>query len=131
MGYKGNDGLNEARFQLRVKRKTPLLDLMSEDELGILFGCTTKTLYYWRREFSMPYITLGRDVYYSETQIYRWMLSRQVQITKTEEEETELPIVYKNTPTVSKKQKSVSGKLEESKASSKENKDSFNALSEK
>jgi len=85
MGYKTNDRLNEARAVARTKRKTPLSDIMPEGELAEWLGCSEDTIARYRNEEGLPFIKIGRDVYFSETQVYLWMLSKQVVIEKGEE----------------------------------------------
>jgi len=95
MGYKTNDGLNEARAIARTKRKTPLSDIMTEGELAEWFGCSQDTIARYRNEEGLPFIKIGRDVYFSETQVYLWALSRQIVIVKGDAEEpTELHVIY-------------------------------------
>ena len=85
MGYKTNDRLNESRAIARTKRKTPLSDIMPEGELAEWLGCSEDTIARYRNEEGLPFIKIGRDVYFSETQVYLWMLSKQVVIEKGEE----------------------------------------------
>lgn len=59
------------------KHKQPLDDIMTEPDLAILLGCTEETLWTYRRDLALPYIKVGRDVYYSQRRVYKWLLSRE------------------------------------------------------
>jgi len=99
VSYKGNDGLNDAFAKRWGKSKSPLIDIIPEEILARdIFGCeNAKTVYEWRRNYGLPFIPLGRDTYYSETQVYRWLLSLQKQIVKDPGNggEIEIPIIYR------------------------------------
>ena len=62
---------------LKKKHKRPLDDIIFEVDLAILLGRTQETLWNWRNERGLPYIPIGRDVFYSEKSVVKWMLSQE------------------------------------------------------
>lgn len=74
MGYK--DGkLGESL--LKGRRKNPLDDIMTEDILAEIMGCTPALIASWRENEHLPYIRIGRDCYYSAKTVFQWFLSRE------------------------------------------------------
>ena len=71
MAYKGA-GLLDG---YKKKTKQPLDDIIPEESLAEVFGCTMDTLYLYRQELGLPYIKVGRDVYYSQASVYQWLKS--------------------------------------------------------
>jgi len=59
------------------KHKQPLDDIMTEEDLAIILGCALDTLYVYRRDLRLPYIKVGKDVYYSQKAVYDWFISLQ------------------------------------------------------
>lgn len=70
MSIKGFKGIDK-------KHKQPLDDILTEGDLAVLLGCTEETLRLYRRDLELPYIKVGRDVYYSQRRVYEWLLSRE------------------------------------------------------
>jgi len=62
---------------VRKKHKQPLDDIMTEADLAILVDKSQDTLWEWRGERGLPYIKVGKDVYYSQKAVYNWLLSLQ------------------------------------------------------
>ena len=56
-------------------RKQPLDDILTEETLAELFGCDMRTIYVYRQELGLPYIKVGRDIYYSQKSVYNWLKS--------------------------------------------------------
>jgi len=55
--------------------KQPLDDILTEESLAEIFGCNIKTIYVYRQELGLPYIKVGRDIYYSQKTVYNWLKS--------------------------------------------------------
>jgi len=73
-----NHTIGENRFNSLVKKhKRPLDDIIFEADLAILLGRTQETLWNWRNEKGLPYIPIGRDIFYSERSVVKWILSRE------------------------------------------------------
>ena len=73
-----NETVGENRFNtLAKKHKRPLDDIIFEADLAILLGRTQETLWNWRNELGLPYIPVGRDIFYSEKSVVKWILSRE------------------------------------------------------
>ena len=71
-----NETIGENRLNsLGKKQKRPLDDIIFEADLAILLGRTQETLRNWRNEKGLPYIPIGRDIFYSEKSVVKWMLS--------------------------------------------------------
>ena len=62
----------------KKKVKQPLDDIMTESDLAEIFDCTVDTLYLYRKDLGLPYIKVGRDIYYSQKSVYNWLLSLEV-----------------------------------------------------
>jgi len=74
MGYKGNTGFDKA---LQGKRKNLLIDdIITKEVLAICLGCCEKTITTYQ-ELGLPYIPLGRDIYFSTLTVYKWLMSRE------------------------------------------------------
>lgn len=73
-----NETIGENRLNsLGKKHKRPLDDIIFEADLAILLGRTQETLWNWRNELDLPYIPVGRDIFYSERSVVKWILSRE------------------------------------------------------
>lgn len=70
MGYK--DSQLEG---YKKKHRQPLDDILREEDMTILLGCSIETLWLYRRDLGLPYIKIGRDVYYSQKSVYKWFQS--------------------------------------------------------
>ncbi len=62
---------------LTKKHKQPLDDIMTEADLAILLDRSQERIWIYRQEKGLPYIKVGRDVYYSQKAVYDWLLSLQ------------------------------------------------------
>lgn len=73
-----NGTKGENRFDTFArKHKRPLDDIIFEADLAILLGTTQETLWNYRNEKGLPYITIGRSIFYSEKSLVKWMLSQE------------------------------------------------------
>ena len=73
-----NGTKGENRFNTFTrKHKRPLDDIIFEADLAILLGRTQETLWNWRNKLGLPYIPVGRDIFYSEKSVVKWILSRE------------------------------------------------------
>ena len=73
-----NGTKGENRFNTFTrKHKRPLDDIIFEADLAILLGRTQETLWNWRNKLDLPYIPVGRDIFYSEKSVVKWILSRE------------------------------------------------------
>ncbi len=62
---------------VKKKHKQPLDDIMTEADLAILLDRSQERIWIYRQELELPYIKVGRDVYYSQKAVYKWLLSLQ------------------------------------------------------
>lgn len=62
---------------VKKKHKQPLDDIMTEADLAILLDRSQERIWIYRQELGLPYIKVGRDVYYSQKAVYDWLLSLQ------------------------------------------------------
>ena len=62
---------------VKKKHKQPLDDIMTEADLAILLDRSQERIWIYRQEKGLPYIKVGRDVYYSQKAVYAWLLSLQ------------------------------------------------------
>ena len=62
---------------VKKKHKQPLDDIMTEADLAILLDRSQERIWIYRQEKGLPYIKVGRDVYYSQKAVYDWLLSLQ------------------------------------------------------
>jgi len=73
-----NETIGENRFNtFSRKHKRPLDDIIFEADLANLLGRTQETLWNWRNERGLPYIAIGRDIFYSEKSVVKWILSQE------------------------------------------------------
>lgn len=72
-GTKGENRFNT----FSRKHKRPLDDIIFEADLAILLGRTQETLWNWRNERGLPFIRIGRDIFYSEKSVVKWILSQE------------------------------------------------------
>ena len=74
MGYKANN-MGDA---LKGKRKNPLIDdIIDKDTLANYIGCEARAITYYQKEKGLPFITLGRDTYFSVKSVYKWLMERE------------------------------------------------------
>jgi|GEM_PF-3546295 len=50
------------------------MDIYSIDDLALVMGCSRRTILNWRKERGLPWITLGRKVYFRRDDIAEWCL---------------------------------------------------------
>ena len=72
--YKANTLVGAA---LKTRRKTPLDDIISENNLAEYLGCCEKTIHYYTTALGLPYIEVGRDRYYSMASVAKWFKARE------------------------------------------------------
>jgi len=72
--YKANTLVGAA---LKTRRKTPLDDIISENNLAEYLGCCEKTIHYYTTALGLPYIEVGRDRYYSMASVAKWFKTRE------------------------------------------------------
>ena len=74
MGYKANN-MGEA---LKGKRKNPLVDdIVDKDTLAEYIGCDPDTITFYQKTKGLPFISLGRDTYFSVKSVYKWLIERE------------------------------------------------------
>jgi len=74
MSYKGNN-MGEA---LKGKRKNKLMDdIIDKETLAEYIGCETRAITYYQKEKGLPFISLGRDTYFSVNSVYKWLMERE------------------------------------------------------
>jgi len=72
--YKANSLVGVA---LKTRRKTPLDDIISENNLAEYLGCCEKTIHYYTIALGLPFIAVGRDRYYSMASVANWFKARE------------------------------------------------------
>jgi len=87
MSYKDNNGLE---FAIQGKRKNPLVDdIIHKGALAECLGCTEQTITYYQKQLALPFISVGRDTYFSIKSIYKWLTEREQTLLPEKELEKE------------------------------------------
>lgn len=89
MGYKDSK-LGETL--LSGKRKNPLDDILTEEILAIIMGCSTTLVATWRNKQALPFMKIGRDYYYSAISVKEWFLSHQTTNGADGENQKKVPL---------------------------------------
>lgn len=69
---------------LKGKRKNPLDDIVDKETLAIFLDCESKTVTRWQQEFSLPFIPIGRETYFSLKTVYEWMINQEIFVAEKE-----------------------------------------------
>ena len=73
MGYKkGNLGA-----ALERNRKTPLDDIVTDENLAECIGCCVETVRSYTQQCELPFMKIGKDYYFSLKSVLDWFISRQ------------------------------------------------------
>lgn len=78
MGRKKRIGI-EKRGDLgksKNNRKQPLDNLCTEEEIATLFNVETYTIWEWRKDLGLPHIHLGRQVFYLQSDVFKWLKNK-------------------------------------------------------
>ncbi len=73
MGYK-KGSLGAA---LERNRKTPLDDIVTDENLAECIGCCVKTVRSYTQDCELPFMKIGKDYYFSLKSVKAWFISRQ------------------------------------------------------
>lgn len=56
--------------------RQPLPELLSTEDMCVIFGVSKTTLMRWRTEKGLPHIRLGHKTYYLESTVSEWLKSQ-------------------------------------------------------
>jgi len=74
MNYE-NGGLDTA---LKGKRKNHLVDdIIDKPSLAEYLNQTEETITNWQRDYGLPFVSIGRQTFFSIKSIYKWLMERE------------------------------------------------------
>jgi len=63
---------------LTGKRKNPLVDdIIDKPSLAEYLNQTEETITSWQKEYGLPFISIGRQTFFSIKSIYEWLIERE------------------------------------------------------
>jgi len=75
MGNYENGNMDKA---LTGKRKNPLVDdIIDKPSLAEYLNQTEDTITVWQKEHGLPFISIGRQTFFSIKSIYKWLMERE------------------------------------------------------
>jgi len=75
MGHYDNGNMDKA---LTGKRKNPLVDdIVDKPSLAEHLDQTPDTVTVWQKEHGLPFISIGRQTFFSVKSVYKWLMERE------------------------------------------------------
>lgn len=75
---------------LTGKRKNPLVDdIIDKPSLAEYLGQTEDTITVWQKDHGLPFISVGRQTFFSVKSVYKWLMEREQTLLSEKELEKE------------------------------------------
>lgn len=53
------------------------MSLLTIEDMTVKFGVDQKTLYNWRKQEKLPFIKVGKQIYFREESVNKWLIEKE------------------------------------------------------